>query len=122
MATHAPALLEAAERMLAEFNAWNAPALAAFYTDDAVLIAPDGTRAEGRSAIATRLSGLLGSRELRMDINPLASQIDGALGYVTGTYVLWSRDQRVSSGSYAEVWTRTDDGWRIAVDAIVRST
>jgi ketosteroid isomerase-like protein len=120
MNTHAPALIERADRMLGAFNNADAPAVAAFYIDDAVLIAPDGTRVEGRVAIADHLSKLLGSRDLRMAITPLASEIDGALGYVTGTYLLWSGDQQISSGSYAEVWKRTGDGWRIAVDAIVR--
>jgi uncharacterized protein (TIGR02246 family) len=108
--------------MLAAFNDANAPAVAAFYLDDAVLIAPDGTRVEGRAAITNHLTALLGSRELRMEITPSASETAGALGYVTGTYVLWSRDQRVSSGSYAEVWKRADGAWRIAVDSIHRAS
>jgi ketosteroid isomerase-like protein len=121
METAASVLIERAELMLAAFNDANAPAVAAFYLDDAVLIAPDGTRVEGRAAITEHLTALLGSRELRMEIAPRASETDGSLGYVTGTYVLWSRDRRVSGGSYAEVWRREDGVWRIAVDSIHRA-
>jgi ketosteroid isomerase-like protein len=121
MATPESILTELADRMLAQFNAWNAPAVAAFYADDGVLIAPDGTRAEGRSAIADRLSRLLGNRDLRMAITPLAWEVDGALGYVTGTYTLWSRDQQISRGSYLEVWKCIGASWQIAVDVINRA-
>jgi ketosteroid isomerase-like protein len=116
--TRASALIERAERMLAAFNDANAPAVTAFYADDALLLPPDGTRVEGRVAIAEHLANILGNRELRMAITPIGSEIDGTLGYITGTYVLWSRDQPVS---YVEVWKRVDGVWRITVDAIHRS-
>ena len=121
MKQSASALVERAEQMLAAFNTANASAVAAFYAEDAVLIAPDGARVEGRTAIAEHLSGILSGRELRMAITPLGSQIDGALGYITGTYVLWSRGEQISKGSYVEVWKRIDGVWRIAADAIVRA-
>ena len=121
MNTHAAVLIDRAVQMLAAFNDANAAAVAAFYADAALLIAPDGTRIEGRAAIAAHLAGLLASRTLRMAVTPLASEVDGGLGYVTGTYVLWSKHEEIMRGSYIEVWKHVDASWQIAIDLISRA-
>ena len=115
------ALIECSKRMLSAFNAGDARAVAAHYTDDAVFMGPDGSQSRGRAAIETRLSGLLANGGVRLSVTPAASRTSGDLGFITGIYAIWSRATQTGRGSYVEIWSKLDGRWQIAFDIMNRA-
>lgn len=107
-------------QMLAAFNAADPAAVASFYADDAVLMAPDGTRVEGRTAIEAHLRSILSASGLRMSVTPNESSVVGPQGFVTGTYAIWLQDVQVGSGDFVEIWKHVGGEWRIAFDILNR--
>ncbi len=99
--------------------------VAAFYADDAVLLAPGGRRVEGRDEIDAYWAGM-GSRGGDFAWTLTADSIegkpgDGGLIVQRGTSTL-SRttptgDLRTSTVDFVLVWRHTPGGYRIAVDA-----
>ena len=108
-------------RFEALFNAGDAAGMAAFYAEDARLLAEHADLIQGRDAIErfwreaisrTRAADAL--RTIRLD----EVTSSGDLGYALGVVVV-----RIPSGpelttKYATIWQRDADGWwRLAVDS-----
>lgn len=117
------AKIEAANRDLAErFNAGDYAAVAATYTDEAVILGPNNYSARGREAIDDYW--IRPWSNARWSLSVL--EIDGTaeMPVQTGRSILeYDTDagRRVSDVQYMVVWTRVPDGtYRIVVDTYWR--
>ena len=104
------------------FNAGDAAGMAAFYTDDARLLAEDTEPVRGRDAIerfwraaCDRARAARARRSVRLQ----EVTSSGDLGYALGTVVIDipGGPGREITTRYATIWRRGADGrWRLAVD------
>jgi uncharacterized protein (TIGR02246 family) len=101
------------------FNDGDYRALAAYYTEDARLIATQLETVEGRAAIERFWrAGSEGANAagVRRTVQVEDAGSDGELGYLRGTVVL-AINERATTVRYLTLWKREADGrWRIAVD------
>ena len=95
----------------------------AFYSDDAVLLAPNTPILTNAKSIRESWAGLLGPN---MDVSWKVSKVEvaksGDLGYLYGTYQLAIKDPKGGptindNGKLVEVWRKQPDGkWKCIVD------
>jgi uncharacterized protein (TIGR02246 family) len=103
------------------FNAGDAAGMAAFYAEDAKLLAEHADLIRGRDAIEgfwreaiRRARAADAVRTIRLAEVTSA----GDLGYALGVVVVRIPDGREVSTKYATIWQRdADDRWRLAVDS-----
>lgn len=114
------AIEAAVRRYVAASNLGDAEALAALYTEDAVLLPPDHEPVEGREAIGAFWRQ--GTDE-GLEVTTLTVEVDGDLGYSVGRYHLPSTDaEPADSGKYVMCLKRQRDGsWKLAADIWNRS-
>jgi len=101
------------------FNEGDYRAVAAYYTEDAQLIATQMETIEGRPAIEqfwqTASEGA-NAAGVRRTVQVEDAGSDGELGYLRGTVVL-DMGERAATVRFLTLWKREADGrWRIAVD------
>jgi len=108
-------------RFEALFNAGDAAGMAAFYAEDARLLAEHADLIQGRDAIErfwreaiSRARSASAVRTIRLD--EVVSS--GDLGYALGTVAVRIPSGRELTTTYATIWQRdADGGWRLAVDS-----
>ncbi len=120
-----PALTTLADAFADAFNAKDAPKVASFYTDDAVVMPPDQPMVRGRRNIEAYYT-----RGFRQDVSnfrlvPMESAVTGTHAFEAGRSSLTSRTsaspQRgpnlvTSNGKYVVIYKRVDGAWKIAYD------
>jgi len=80
-----PTLNKLAADFVAAFNAKDAAKVAAFYTDDAVLMPPNVPLVKGRAAIQTYFEGAFKQGLTDLRLSPLESAISGQQAFDAGT-------------------------------------
>jgi ketosteroid isomerase-like protein len=108
----------AAPRFISAFNAGNADAVAGFYTDDAVLLAPNAPIAKGNTAIRDAYRAFFGSGHptLNFAADRIVQSCDVAYEYGHYTMGMGSMNDQ---GNYVTVWRRQSNGdWKIVEDSI----
>ncbi len=105
----------------AAFNAGDAAAVGALYTEDAVLLAPGGAPIVGRAAIADALSGLFGVlgnlRLVTEDVRPAGDAHVIDMGRIIYELTAADGSKTLFTGNYLVVWLRGEDGvWRLFRD------
>jgi len=95
----------------------------AFYSDDAVLLAPNAPIATDKRSIRESWAGLLGpNTSISWKVSKVEVAKSGELGYVYGTYQLAIKDPKGGpifndTGKLVEVWKKqADGGWKCIVD------
>jgi uncharacterized protein (TIGR02246 family) len=100
------------------FNAGDAAAVAALYTDDAVILPPGGEMMKGKSAIQAFWKGAteqLGNGKLTtVDVKPLGSQAAQEIG--TFTFRTKGTQPQEITGKYVVVWEKVGGEWKLATD------
>jgi ketosteroid isomerase-like protein len=113
----ADAYIRSAEpRFISAFNAGNADAVAAFYTDDAVLLVPNAPIARGNAAIrdAFRAHGAGAT----LNFAPDRIVQSGDVAYEYGHYTMGMGSMN-DQGNYVTVWRRQANGdWKIVEDSV----
>jgi uncharacterized protein (TIGR02246 family) len=104
----------------AAINVRDLPAALELWTADATIIGPDGNCTRGRDAIALALRALVDNDvTLQIDLADLFAA--GEVAIATGTFTLSGTGADgqafVAKSTSVVVYTRTADGWRIAIDA-----
>ena len=98
----------------------DAAAMAALYTEDAVIFPGESDRIAGRAAIAKYWAPRPGRRITRHVITPARITVDGKHAYDYGTFeISGERDGKAwgpSRGKYVAVWRREAAGWRLYLD------
>jgi uncharacterized protein (TIGR02246 family) len=114
------AIEAALRRYVAASNQGDAEALAALYTDDAMLLPPDHEAIQGREAIGAFWRQ--GTDE-GLEVTTLTVEVDGDLGYSVGRYHLPPTDEEpADSGKYVMCLKRQRDGsWKLTADIWNRS-
>lgn len=95
----------------------------AFYSDDAVLLAPNAPIAKDQKSIRESWAGVLGpNTALSWKPSKIEVARSGEIGYLYGTYQLSIRDPKGGpaindTGKILEVWKKQSDGkWKCSVD------
>jgi uncharacterized protein (TIGR02246 family) len=96
-----------------------------FYADDAVLLAPNAPRAEGKEQIRAWIQPIFDMQGVSATSGPVKVEVarSGDLGYVWGTYkqtIDKGKGKTIEeTGKYLEVWRKQSDGtWKCIVDTI----
>ena len=99
------------------FNSHDAEALAALYTEDAVVLPPNEPAIFGRDAIRATHQEMFAEGDFKIEIEALETVIDGHLAYVAGRYRTWTGGgDLVDRGKYIEIWRAVDGTWLIHRD------
>jgi uncharacterized protein (TIGR02246 family) len=105
----------------ADYDAGDADALAAHYTEDAVLLPPDAPAASGRAAIGEYLAAnSAGTKSAGLKFNipgdgPVG--ISGDLAYESGSFnVTDAAGSTVATGKYIGVFNKKDGKWLLVRD------
>ncbi len=119
------------ERILRDLDAqWSKAAAAkdleqtvAFYSDDAIVLPPNATRAATKETVRNVWKDVLAAPGLVISWKPSKVKLghNGAMAWVSGTYELIMNDASGKpindSGKYLEVWEKQADGnWKCAAD------
>jgi uncharacterized protein (TIGR02246 family) len=103
------------------FNAGDAPGMAAFYTQDARLLAENTELIRGRSAIERFWRHAIDRAQAAGAVRTIGVDevvSSGSLWYALGTVTVRIPDGPRMTTKYAVVWQRDPDGrWRLAVDS-----
>lgn len=106
-------------QMIAAVSARDFDRALAMYTDDAVLLAPDGRVLRGRDEIAAFLASPPGTVIRDTRIETIAVDGSGDFAYHAGRYAFTLAEagvQRAVRGRYLMVWRRVGRAWRVAAD------
>ncbi len=99
------------------FNAGNAGAIAALYTEDGMRLPYQAAPVSGRESIAANVQATLdaGLRKIKLEV--LGSESQGNLGWGHGTYVLMDAEgATVQQGKWMNVSKKVDGKWFIHCD------
>jgi len=126
-----PTLNKLAADFVAAFNAKDAAKVAAFYTDDAVLMPPNAPLAKGRAAIQAYFEATFKQGLTDLRLSPLESAIAGQQAFDAGTSSVQVRGGGSSltltgvggsgaavrsQGKYITVYKRVRGEWKISYD------
>jgi len=105
----------------AAFARGDAAALAAAYTDDAIVLPPDAEMVRGKAGIEALWKGLISAGAKSLALTTVDVQSSGALAVETGTGILKLQPsgaaEQTQSAKYVVVWKRQADGsWKLHRD------
>ena len=97
------------------YNAHDLDALAALYTEDAVLMPPNGERVRGRGAAVALASSYIEAGAVRIASPPPdAYGIHGDTAWIEGTYRFFAEDgSPVDVGKYLGLYRHEGGTWRL---------
>lgn len=119
MVAEATAAIEQRSAELAEaFSSGDAAAVAAFYTADALVMAPGRESMEGQAAIESGMAEMLGQMDgMDMSFETIEVTPTHRGAVEVGKYTLEATDgSHVDHGKFMVLWEKTDDGWKVAND------
>ena len=114
--------IESANREIGKaFSSGDIAALAAFYTEDAVVLPPNSQMIRGRKAIEEFWKGAVGMGVRSIQLSTIDVQSSGDLAYEIGNATMQIQPQGGSASretvKYVVVWKRQpDNSWKLAVD------
>jgi ketosteroid isomerase-like protein len=96
------------------YDASDAAALAALYADDARSLPPGGVPLVGRDQIESYWKTDIGEGGTVTKLTPGDAIAQGEFVHIEGTYQVEGQDKMdLATGQYHQLWTRTNDGWRL---------
>src|SRR2546428_6548912 len=115
----AEAYIRSAEpRFITAFNAGNADTIAMFYSDDAVVLAPNAPIARGNAAIRDAFRGMISSAHPTLNFAADRVVQSGDVAYEYGHYTM-QMGSTTDQGNYITVWRRQPNGdWKIVEDSV----
>jgi len=118
-ATDAEAAIRAAEPgFIRAFNAGDADAVARYYSDDAVFLAPNAPIAKGMSGVRDAFRAFLTAMHPTLSFTPDRIVQSGDMAYEYGHYTTQS-SMGNDMGNYITVWRRMANGdWKIVADSV----
>jgi ketosteroid isomerase-like protein len=118
-ATDAEAAIRAAgPGFIRAFNAGDADAVARYYSDDAVFLAPNAPIAKGMSGVRDAFRAFLTSVHPTLSFTPDRIVQSCDMAYEYGHYTTQSSAGN-DTGNYLTVWRRMPNGdWKIVADSV----
>jgi len=111
---------ELAVAFAAAINAGDVPAAVELWIDDGAIVQPSGKALHGKPAVAAALQALV-DNGVRMEIDVSNVFVGGDVAIVVGALTLngtnGESEPYAQRSSSVVVYTRSHDGWRIAIDA-----
>ncbi len=110
---------EALVKFVAAFNAGDAATVASFYSEDAVLLPPDGPRVDGRAGIQGFWQGAIDSGMKIDDLHAVEVQARQDLAGELGVFTLSVPGEggvTKVSGKYIVLWKRDGHTWQLHRD------
>jgi uncharacterized protein (TIGR02246 family) len=104
------------QAVVAAIMAGDAESVAAGYTDDAYVLAPDAATVRGREDIRAFWQGLIDSGVQNVVINTGEVASSGDLAYVVGTIEVTGEDNSTEQSRYVLVFKRVSGEWRLHLD------
>jgi ketosteroid isomerase-like protein len=106
-------------QFIAHFNAGHGDSVAAFYTEDGRVMAPNASAATGRPAIAEAMA--LGAASPTLSLATESVVANGSLAVELGTYTITLKmpgapTPIADSGKYVVSWRKVADRWMMAAD------
>jgi ketosteroid isomerase-like protein len=112
-----PRLNELAVAFAAAFNQKDAPGIAAFYTDDAVLMPPNLPAVKGRTSIENYYRTGFAQSSGTLQLKPTESSVSGTLAFESGVSSMTAGNPpKTATGKYVVVYKRIGNDWKIAYD------
>jgi uncharacterized protein (TIGR02246 family) len=114
--------IEAANAQFSKaFGRRDAAAIAAFYTEDATVLPPNGQMIKGSTAIQEFWKGVMGMGVRGVRLNTIPVESSGDLAYEIGNATLDIEPEggkaSTDSAKYVVVWKRqADQSWKLAAD------
>ncbi len=111
----------ALDQWLANYAAGDAAGVAGLYTEDTIILLPDGGRMEGRAAVQAFQEESMAAGITYDNIDLVDFGMDRDLAWSTGVFLaevpLEGGEIFEAAGTYAIVWRKDADGaWRIHMD------
>lgn len=105
----------------AAFNGGDGASVAALYTEDAVLLPPDGARVDGRDAVQAFWQGAIDGGVGGLILETIEVESHGNLAYEVGVFSFQVPGENgasvTASGKYIVVWKRTGaHNWQLHRD------
>ena len=124
MQADAQAIQDLEKQWNQDFLTKDADKLAAYYSDDAVLMAPGMAPSVGRESIRAALKQMVADPGLTLKFTAARIEVAGSgdMGYSRGAYVMTMTDPRTKqmihdAGSYVTTYRKEADGkWRAVAD------
>ena len=109
------AIAEGSQVLSAGWNSGDAAAIAALYTDDAVLMAPGAEPVTGPAAIQELMEGFIaaaGGSQMACETGEVMSQ--GDMAFETGSFVETAADgSHRDHGKWIAIWKNVDGTWKM---------
>ncbi len=110
------ALLERSAAWQAALDRGDFDALAALYTADARVMAPNAPTAVGRTAVLDSF-GALRAAGLSLTLATIDARAAGDIGWHVGSYRMTDADgELIDTGKFVETWERKDGAWLMSTD------
>ena len=112
------AVQELTDKWAAAFNEGDAAAVAALYTEDAYLLAPDMEITQGRDGIQKFWQGGIEQlSDMKLTVVDVKLLGENALREV-GTFTAKTKGDQPQevSGKYVNIWEKVGDEWKLATD------
>ena len=112
------AVQELTDKWAAAFNAGDAAAVAAIYTDDARLLAPGMEIIQGRDSIQQFWQGGIEQlSDIKLTVVDAEALGDNAVREI-GTFTARTKGDQPQdvSGKYLNIWEKVGDEWKLATD------
>lgn len=115
-----PALAKWSKDIAAAYSGKDAAKVAAFYTEDAVLMPPNEPSVRGRAAIQAWIQKMYDQGTVTLALTPMESSISGNIGYQAETYVFTmkptSSPAMTDKGKSLVVFKQVGGKWLMAYD------
>lgn len=107
-----------ATKWVAAYDAGDAPALAAMFTQDGVFNAPSGAVLKGRTAIEKALAGRMKAGWTKETVTTTDAGATGNAVWAAGEYALFGSGEvagKQTGGHFGWVLVRDSDAWRVVM-------
>lgn len=116
-ADDAKAFADLTKQWETSYNAGDAAAVAALYTEDGTMLPPNAAAASGRKAIEAAVKNDMAANPGKLEIRNVEHGVSGTIAFVRGTYKALDADGKtVDTGKWMDVRKKVGGKWLIHSD------
>ena len=111
------AIEQAQDRYLQAFNNHDVTLLTDFYSEEAIVMPPNGPAVRGREAIRAALEDLFSTGTIQLELATQRLEVLNGTAYELGSYTVNRDDAEPDQGKYVLIWQQDPSGqWKVHVD------